>query len=69
MKNKQDGARNQTVGTVKETLGKALGNPSLRSTGATERLKGSLQSAEGHIKDAAQTAFKKMKSAFSSKSP
>ncbi|MFD7736651.1 CsbD family protein [Kitasatospora phosalacinea] len=39
-------------GTVKEHVGKALGNERLEAEGRTERAKGSLQQAGENVKDA-----------------
>ena len=43
---------NESIGTVKQTVGKAVGNPSLEVEGAAQKLKGEAQGAIGDAKDA-----------------
>lgn len=44
-------AVNQVAGSVKQTVGKAVGNPSLEMQGAEQKLKGQAQGVVGDAKD------------------
>ena len=49
---KLKGATNQVIGAVKEAAGHAVGNPTLESEGAAQKLKGNAQEVVGDAKDA-----------------
>ena len=44
-------AANQVAGSVKQTVGKAVGNPSLEMQGAEQKLKGQAQGVVGDSKE------------------
>ncbi|MDK9696962.1 MAG: CsbD family protein [Siculibacillus sp.] len=46
------GSAKQTVGSIKEMAGKALGDPKLVADGKAEQIEGKIQSAVGGLKDA-----------------
>jgi uncharacterized protein YjbJ (UPF0337 family) len=46
------GAAKQAQGSVKETIGKAVGDAKLRSDGKAEKVEGKVQNAIGGLKDA-----------------
>ena len=46
------GAANEAVGTVKQSVGDAVGNPNLQVAGVGQKLKGEAQEAAGKAKDA-----------------
>jgi len=45
------GSAKQVKGTVKEVVGKAIGDTKLQSEGKADRIKGKVQNAIGGIKD------------------
>jgi uncharacterized protein YjbJ (UPF0337 family) len=45
------GAAKQAHGSVKETIGKAVGDTKLRSDGKAEKVEGKVQNAIGGLKD------------------
>jgi uncharacterized protein YjbJ (UPF0337 family) len=51
---------NEAVGSMKQTAGKALGNPSLKIEGATQKLKVEAQGAIADAKDAVKTLVDKV---------
>jgi uncharacterized protein YjbJ (UPF0337 family) len=55
-KDRIEGSANQAKGTVKETVGKAIGDEKLKSEGAADRAAGKVQNAVGGIKDAVRQA-------------
>ncbi len=46
------GSAKQTVGSIKEMAGKALGDSKLVAEGKVEQIEGKIQSAVGGLKDA-----------------
>lgn len=46
------GAAKEAKGSVKETIGKAVGDTKLRSDGKAEKVEGKVQNAVGGLKDA-----------------
>jgi uncharacterized protein YjbJ (UPF0337 family) len=54
------GAANEAVGTVKEAVGKAVGNPNLEIEGAAQKLKGEAQGAVGDAKDSVKKVIDKV---------
>ena len=46
------GSAKQIKGSVKETLGKAVGDSKLESEGKADQVKGKIQNAVGGLKDA-----------------
>ena len=46
------GMANEAAGTVKQHVGKALGNPNLEAEGVVQKLKGEVQETVGKAKDA-----------------
>jgi uncharacterized protein YjbJ (UPF0337 family) len=46
------GATKEAKGTVKETIGKVVGDANLAAAGATEKTEGKVQNAIGGLKDA-----------------
>jgi uncharacterized protein YjbJ (UPF0337 family) len=54
------GAANEAAGAVKETVGKAVGNPSLEIEGAGQKLKGETQGAVGDAKEAVKKIIDKV---------
>lgn len=53
------GAAKDAAGSVKEGVGKAVGNDRMAAEGAAERVEGKLQKGVGGFKDAARQALKK----------
>jgi uncharacterized protein YjbJ (UPF0337 family) len=51
-----EGATQKGVGAVKETVGKAVGNPKLQAEGAADKVVGSAKEAVGKAKDAVHKA-------------
>jgi uncharacterized protein YjbJ (UPF0337 family) len=51
-KDRIEGAAKQAQGSIKETIGKAVGDAKLRSDGKIEKAEGKVQSAIGGLKDA-----------------
>ncbi|MFG1284970.1 CsbD family protein [Xanthobacter autotrophicus] len=50
-KDRIEGAAKQAKGTVKETVGKVIGDTKLTTEGKTDKLEGKIQNAVGGIKD------------------
>ena len=46
------GAAKEIKGSIKETIGKAVGDAKLRSDGKAEKVEGKVQNAIGGLKDA-----------------
>lgn len=53
-----EGLTQKTVGAVKESIGKAVGNEKLQAQGITDRLAGSAKEAAGKAIDAVHKATK-----------
>ena len=53
------GAAKEIKGSVKETIGKVVGDAKLQSDGKTERAVGKVQNAIGGMKDAVREIVKK----------
>ena len=51
-KNQIAGAAKQIKGSVKETIGKAVGDTKLQSEGKADKFEGKVQNAIGGLKDA-----------------
>jgi uncharacterized protein YjbJ (UPF0337 family) len=51
-KNRVAGAAKEIKGSVKETIGKAVGDAKLQSDGKTDKAEGKVQNAIGGLKDA-----------------
>jgi len=47
-----EGSAKQVKGTIKETVGKAVGDAKLQSEGKAEKIEGKIQNAVGGFKDA-----------------
>jgi uncharacterized protein YjbJ (UPF0337 family) len=52
------GAAKDAAGSVKEGVGKAVGNDRMAAEGAAERVEGKLQKGVGGLKDATRRALK-----------
>jgi uncharacterized protein YjbJ (UPF0337 family) len=52
------GAAKDARGSMKEGLGKAMGDDKMAAEGAAERLEGKVQKGVGSLKDAARDALK-----------
>ncbi|HYZ63491.1 MAG TPA: CsbD family protein [Acetobacteraceae bacterium] len=57
--NRVQGAWDQTKGTVKEGVGKAVGDTKLQGEGMADKAKGKAESAVGGAKDAARDTLNK----------
>ena len=55
---KATGMANKTVGSIKETAGKAVGNDKMQGEGAGQKIKGSAQQAMGDAKQAVKDGLK-----------
>jgi len=53
-----EGAAQKSVGAVKETIGKAVGNPRLEAEGLADKAVGSAKEAVGKVQDAVHHATK-----------
>ena len=53
------GAAKEIKGSIKQTVGKAVGDAKLQSEGNAEKAEGKLQNAVGGLKDAVRDALKK----------
>ncbi len=53
-------AENEAAGSIKQVVGKAVGNPSLEIEGAAQSLKGEAQGALGDAKDAVKKLVDKV---------
>jgi len=60
MKNKSNGAKNKTVGIIKEKVGKAVGNPKLETQGTSEHMRGQIQSVINSLQKAAKYGLKQV---------
>jgi uncharacterized protein YjbJ (UPF0337 family) len=58
-KDQINGAAKDVAGSIKEGIGKAIGNDRLAAEGAAERVEGKVEKAVGGIKDAAGQALKR----------
>jgi uncharacterized protein YjbJ (UPF0337 family) len=58
-KDRMGGSAKEIKGSVKETIGKAVGDAKLQSDGRADRLEGKVQNALGGAKDAVRDALKK----------
>jgi uncharacterized protein YjbJ (UPF0337 family) len=54
------GAANEAAGTVKQAVGKVVGNPNLEIEGAGQKLKGEAQGAVGNAKEAVKKVIDKV---------
>jgi len=57
-KNRIVGSAKQIKGTVKEEVGKAVGDAKLESEGKADKVEGKVQNAIGGLKDTVKDAFK-----------
>ena len=55
-RNRITGALRQATGSVKEVVGRVIGDKKVRAKGAAEKAAGKVQKAAGQVKDAARTA-------------
>jgi uncharacterized protein YjbJ (UPF0337 family) len=53
------GSAKQMEGSIKEVVGKAVGNTKLQADGEAEKTEGKIQNAVGGVKDAVSDALKK----------
>ena len=53
------GTLEKAKGSVKQTVGKAVGNERLQAEGAADKTSGAVQKKVGDVKDAAKTLTKK----------
>ena len=53
------GAAKDAAGSIKEGIGKAIGNDRMAAEGAAERVQGKLQKGVGDLKNAARDALNK----------
>jgi len=51
-KDRIKGIADQAKGTVKETVGKVIGDAKLKTEGKSDKLKGKVENAVGGVKDA-----------------
>ncbi|HLZ75987.1 CsbD family protein [Phenylobacterium sp.] len=58
-KDQVEGAAKDAKGSMKEGIGKAIGNDRMAAEGAGERVAGKVQKGVGSLKDAARQALKK----------
>jgi uncharacterized protein YjbJ (UPF0337 family) len=58
-KDQIEGAAKDAKGSMKEGLGKAIGNDRMAAEGAVERVEGKMQKGVGDMKNAARDALKK----------
>lgn len=59
-KDRIEGAAKQAKGTVKETVGKVLGDAKLQAEGKSDKAEGKVQNALGGLKDAVRDAVDKI---------
>ena len=52
-------AANETIGSVKQVVGKAVGNPSLEIEGVGQKLKGAAQASVANAKDSIKSLVDK----------
>lgn len=60
-KNSVEGKLDQVKGSVKEALGKVIGNEQLEAEGATEKVAGKAQEGVGKAQEAAKDAADKLR--------
>jgi uncharacterized protein YjbJ (UPF0337 family) len=53
------GSAKEVKGSIKETVGKAVGDAKLQSEGESDQLEGKIQNAVGGVKDTIRDAVKK----------
>ena len=53
------GAAKDVIGSVKQALGKAIGDERLQVEGAAEKTVGKVQQGVGHLKESARDALKR----------
>ena len=58
-KNRIAGSVKEIKGTMKETIGKAIGDAKLRADGKSDKAEGKIQNAVGGVNDALQEDLKK----------
>ncbi|MGJ4857298.1 CsbD family protein [Labrys sp. KB_33_2] len=56
---KVKGIANKVAGSVKEGVGKAVGNQEMEADGAIQKAKGEVQEAKGKVKDAVKSVIDK----------
>ncbi|WP_454815579.1 CsbD family protein [Labrys neptuniae] len=56
---KVKGLANKVAGSVKEGVGKAVGNQEMEADGAIQKAKGEVQEAKGKVKDAVKSVIDK----------
>ncbi|MEW9307861.1 CsbD family protein [Labrys neptuniae] len=56
---KVKGIANKVAGSVKEGVGKAVGNQEMEAEGAIQKAKGEVQEAKGKVKDAVESVIDK----------
>ncbi|MFC2250432.1 CsbD family protein [Labrys portucalensis] len=56
---KVKGIGNKLAGSVKEGVGKAVGNHEMEAEGAIQKAKGEVQEAKGKVKDAVKSVIDK----------
>lgn len=56
---KVKGIANKVAGSVKEGVGKAVGNQEMEADGAIQKAKGEVQEAKGKVKDAIKSVIDK----------
>ncbi len=57
-RNRIDGMAKQADGTIKETIGKVVGDAKLVADGKAEKMEGKIQNAVGGVTDAVKEAGK-----------
>lgn len=60
MKDKTAGLANQAAGTIKQKIGKTVGNERLQVEGSVQKAKGKVQEAVGNLKAATKDAANKV---------
>lgn len=63
-KNRIEGKLDKAKGSMKEAVGKAIGNDRLRAEGAADRAKGAMKEAAGKAVDAAREGIDKASESF-----
>lgn len=58
-KDRVAGSAKQVKGTIKELVGKAIGDTKLESEGKADKIEGKIQNAAGGIKDSVREIIKK----------
>ena len=58
-KDRVAGSAKQVKGTIKELVGKAIGDTKLESEGKADKVEGKIQNAAGGIKDSVREIIKK----------